>query len=646
MAPRDPFRYFRVEARELLDGLGQALLQLEREGDTAEALARLLRHAHTLKGAARVVKHQALAELAHAVEGALEPWRASSGPLPSGLAPQISTLLDAMARHLASLESGPAPEGPAAAPAPAKAPEASSLREVPRLDTVRLEVAEIDGVMDGLREAAGRLTTFKSQAAGALDGRATATLEQAERELVLAHDKAGRLRLLPASLLFDFLERVARDAAAVQGKLLRFSSSGSEQRLDAPMLSGLQEALQHVVRNAVVHGLEDPRARAAAGKAPQGELRLELRRQGGEVILRCSDDGQGIAPERVRQAALAKGRLGAGAPQDLDMEAAIALLLAGGLSTAPELTDLSGRGLGLDVLRRSVEGLRGQLRVRSRAGEGTEVEIQVPASLSSYDALAVEAGGLPLLIPFQGVRQTLRLDPQMIVRSPAGDTLLWQGEALPYLRLSSLFARGEGGARSALVVQGGAGLVALAVDRILGVREAVVLPLPELAPNCEVVAGACLDSLGDPCLVLDPDGLARRARSQPGGSEEEAPQERLPLLVVDDSMTTRMLEQSILETAGYRVEVAASGEEGLARLGQQRFGLILVDVEMPGMNGFEFLERLRAEPQLREIPAIMVTSRDAPQDRRRGQAAGARDYVVKGEFDQSRLLRRIRELLA
>jgi len=197
-----------------------------------------------------------------------------------------------------------------------------------------------------------------------------------------------------------------------------------------------------------------------------------------------------------------------------------------------------------------------------------------------------------------------------------------------------------------VVLQGASGWAALGVDRILGVREAMVLPLPGLAPASPLAAGASLNAAGDPCLVLDPDSLILAVGERPGAAVAAPAAQPLPLLVIDDSMTTRMLEQSILETAGYAVEVASSAEEGLVKLRNQRFGLILVDVEMPGMDGFEFLEQLRADPVLRETPAIMVTSRDAPQDRRRSQSVGARDYVVKGEFDQTRLLARIRELLA
>jgi two-component system chemotaxis sensor kinase CheA len=218
-------------------------------------------------------------------------------------------------------------------------------------------------------------------------------------------------------------------------------------------------------------------------------------------------------------------------------------------------------------------------------------------------------------------------------------------DAIPFLALDACLGAARLRPRVAVVLGGQGARFALGLDRIRGVRDAVIQPLPEMAPACPLALGVSLDDAGDPCLVLDPAGLglaAREPRPQPvGGGAAKA----LPLLVVDDSLTTRMLELSILETAGYAVDLAASAEEGLARLRERHYGLMLVDVEMPGMNGFELLELLKGEPGLKEVPAILVTSCSSPEDRRRGAAAGARDYIVKGEFDQSRLLGRIRELL-
>jgi two-component system chemotaxis sensor kinase CheA len=675
VAARDPYRYFRVEARELLEAMQRGALDLEKGAPPADTVAGLLRQAHTLKGAARVVRLAALADLAHQVETLLEPFR--SGGADPAVAGPLLRLLDAVQAGLAGL----APPAPGGAAAPQGGPDAPAAPAAVdrRLETVRLEVAELDGVLEGLREAGGRLGELRGQAAGLgqarawarslaqagqgeherlrstaldleawlerFDRSATHALEQAGRELETAQQRAGAMRLLPASALFAFLERACRDAADALGKRVRFESEGGEQRLDAPVLSALQEALQHTVRNAVVHGLEEPARRAAAGKPEEGRVQVALRLEAGRAVFTCVDDGRGLDTAAVAKAARERGRLDQKAA--LDDGQAAALLLQGGLSTAERVTELSGRGLGMDVLREAVERLKGSVRLDSRPGAGLAVSVSVPASLSTYPALAVQSNGRSALIPFAAVRAARIPALQDYARGPDGESVLVDGQALPLLPLQACFSAGPvPRPRAVVLLEGAGGRAALGVDRVLGVREAVVLPLPEMAPGAELARGACLDAAGDPCLVLDPDSLVRAARERrlPAGDLERGA--RLPVLVVDDSLTTRMLEQSILETAGYAVETAASAEEGLARLKAVKVGLILVDVEMPGMNGFEFLGRLKDEPGLRDIPAIMVSSRASGEDRRRGAEAGARDYLAKGEFDQARLLARIRELLA
>jgi two-component system chemotaxis sensor kinase CheA len=236
-----------------------------------------------------------------------------------------------------------------------------------------------------------------------------------------------------------------------------------------------------------------------------------------------------------------------------------------------------------------------------------------------------------------------------IIRTEQGESVLFDGQAIPLVSVRLAFSSNLASARSskyssAVIVRGRAGLAALRVDRILGTAQVVMRPLPKLAPAAGIVAGAVLDAVGDPQLVLHPDTLVAEAQ-RAGVLEVEATPARLSVLVIDDSLTTRMLEQSILESAGFDVDVAASGEEGLAKAHTAQYSLFLVDVEMPGMDGFTFIERIRADAVLRDIPAVLVTSRASPEDRQRGQDVGAQAYVVKSEFDQGVLLERIRTLV-
>ena len=333
----------------------------------------------------------------------------------------------------------------------------------------------------------------------------------------------------------------------------------------------------------------------------------------------------------------------------LSLAALSALLLRGGISTSPEVNAVAGRGVGLDVLRDAASRLQAEASLRSEAGHGTTVELEVPVSLSALTALRLEAGGVVAALPIDAVEQTLFLAPDGLGSSAAEAGLSLGGEVLPFLPLAALLAPGAPprGRRpwSAVVVRNGGRRAVLGADRLLGTCDLVVRPLPAHVQADAAILGAALDAEGQPGLVLDPAGLVEAA-SRGARRAEDAPRPpRHPILVVDDSLTTRMLEQSILESAGYEVELAVSAEDALERCRRRRFGLFVVDVEMPGMDGYEFVRTTRADAGASSTPAILVTSRGAPEDRQRGLDAGASAYIVKGEFDQNRLLATIEELL-
>lgn len=680
--PKDPYRYFRIEARELLDQLGRGTLALEKTAGDPQAVPRLLRLTHTLKGAARVVKQRGIADAAHAIEEVLAPLRESSQPVQRTQIDQVLAQLDDMAVHLATLAAPPEAAGtglPAAVPAatPETGPSGgggSTEREA-LLDGLAQTHAQVTALRQGVATARRARALVDLLAApstpvqstplqpaaeelrsllGGLEQRLATSLDQIDRELQQVRDTAEQLHLVPAATLFVPLERTARDAAQALGRHVVFEGQGGDVRLDAQVLGLLQGALVQMVRNAVAHGIEPAAQRLAAGKPPQGRVRLEVARQGRRVVFICSDDGAGVDLDAVRRAASRTGGPAAfpQALDHLDAQALLHLLLQGGLSTAPQVTEMAGRGIGLDLVRDVAQRLGAELTVHTAAGQGTRLQMTVPVSMAALQVLEVQAAGTVAAIPLDGVRCTLRHDLRQIARTAQGDSLVHDGQALPFISLARVLhaaAPGPAGTRasgrgSAVIVQGAHGLAAIGVDRLLGAASVVMRPLPEFTPADYVVAGASLDARGQPQLVLDPEGLVQQAR-RAGAQPVPAAPERAPVLVVDDSLTTRMLEQSILESAGYLVHAAVSAEDALERARQQRYALFLVDVEMPGMDGFGFVERTRADPQLRDVPAILVTSRASPEDRRRGQEVGAQGYIVKSEFAQAEFLQRVQELV-
>lgn len=667
----DPYRHFRIEAAEIHAELGKGVLELERAGPVGDLVARLLRLAHTLKGAARVVKLPEIAEHTHAIEDLLEPLRTA----PADARAPIEALLghiDGIGARVAALQA-PAPSAiTPAVPSPAARPPEDAWR------LVRADVAEMDALLEGIGEAQTQLGALRrarlsverarhvvdllveqltnpraarekmisfaqeiQDALAQVDQEIVRDVDQLDVELSQIRGAAEQMRLTPARVLFSGLERTARDAARVQGKAVAFECRGGDVRLDAGVLGVLQGALVQLVRNAVAHGVEAETERRAAGKPPAGSVSIEVARRGRNVVLTCRDDGRGIDVESVRHEARRKGREGVESMPLVD------LLLRGGVSTTGTVTEIAGRGIGLDVLREAAERVAGAVRVETVAGKGTRFEVVVPLSLASIAVLLVEAHGTAVGIPLDAVRRTARIVRADLATTEGGESLVVDGTALPFVPLTQLLAPGVESvpvaAWTVVVVEGESGRAALGVDRLGGTAHVIQRPLPDLAPATPLVGGTAMDATGNPRLILDPIGLVAAARA-PHAAPAAATTRRERILVVDDSLTTRMLEQSILESAGYDVEVAASAEEALDKVSTTRYALMLVDVEMPGMDGFTFIEHIRADPALRQIPCILVTSRASPDDRRRGHDVGAAGYVDKGEFDQNALLDRIRSL--
>ena len=705
---KDPYRYFRIEARELVEGLGRGVLELEKGAPDPELIGRLLRLAHTLKGAARVVKEAAIADHCHATEGLLAPHRDTAVAIPKQKTSELLRLLDAITARLALLE-------PASERATESAPRAPTEEA---FETVRVEIDEVDALLEALAEASAQLRALRREMvpierarrlAGTLSEqlsasasaeplqasrgpqpapgrswgensggrrpgamgsttrmRATADelrttldrldrgcpphLEQAESELAQLGAIANQLRLLPASTSFAALERATRDAAAQLDRRVAFETHGGGERLDAHVLFALRDALLHVVRNAVVHGIEPASERIAAGKPAVGRVQLKVERRGSRIAFHCEDDGRGIDVDAVRRVVVARGLIAEDVAAEMGVDDVIPLILAGGITTTAAVTQMSGRGIGLDVVRETARKLKGEVRVRTERMRGTTVEICVPVSLWSLQALMVEVRGTTVSIPLDAVRRTLRLAEADLASAPEGASIAFDGHMIPFLPLQrALRMRQPRAARrtafAGVVVEAGSRFAAVGVDRLLGTRTVVLRPAPRLAAVAEVVAGMSLDAEGNPEIVLDPLGLLVAAHRGDRSGSEPAVRARPPVLVIDDSLTTRMLEQSILESAGYQVELATSAEEALEKCRDQSFGLFLVDVEMPGMDGFEFVGRTRNDPALRATPAILVTSRNSEEDHRRAREVGAHAYIVKGDFDQVTLLRTIAGLI-
>lgn len=675
--PYDLERMFRLEANELVSGLTQSLLALEKEPDRGDLIATCFRLAHTLKGAARMVLRTDVSELAHTMEETLATYRESGDPIEPDCVSDLLKVLECIRGDL---------ERPAAAARGERRSAPDLTAE--RFTTVRVELTAMDALLAALSEARAQLRGLhgvqnqlvRAQRAAAVlpapsgpsdptNPRAAAErqrqlaaldelrdsllhaqrdtesrLGRAEQELAQAHELASTLRLVPVSAMLAHLELAARDAAQLLGKSIALELRGGEVRVEANILSAVQDALLHMVRNAVDHGVESPAERQQCGKDPVGHIRVVVQPRGRRVTFQCSDDGRGIDAAAVREAAVASHFLTQEEAAGLSAHAALQLIFGAGVSTRRAVTEMSGRGVGLDVVRELTTRLHGEVSVQSVVGSGTTLGMTVPISLSSLAVLSMSFAGMTLLLPLDAVRGARRLAHSELVAQPSGQAILYEGQSIPFVPLGALLgvAVAPRARWSVVIAQAGAHLIALGADRIDGSQDVVIKPLPAAAGSQPLFTGAALDAQGDPLLVLDPRGLLERASALlPSQSAPLVRPPRLPILVIDDSLTTRTLEQSILEAAGYEVELADSAEAALSKARQRAYSLFIVDIEMPGMSGVEFTARTRADEKLKRVPVIVVTSLASPAHQERALAAGASAYIVKSEFDQGRFIEKV-----
>ncbi len=671
----DPYKYFRPEARELVENLTRGILELEKGRGDSDLISRLLRHAHTLKGAARIVKQVRISELSHSIEEVLASARENPARVSTDRIAHLLAWIDQITSEVTALGPASVPETQPVPAEPTSGTQRTASAPEPwdeRFRAVRVEVTEMDALLRGLSELRVQMSGLSRQAENlgriaklaeesahgesdslarslkSIHQRVGSILDRASRQLSGLCDQAASMRLVPANSIFGLLQRAARDAAEATGRQVLFDASGGDTRLDAHGLRLLRNALTHLVRNAVVHGIEPPTQRSALGKPPAGLVRIRVERRGERALFFCSDDGRGVDLQRVREVVLERKMTTATEAERLTPASAMALLFRGGITTASGVSEVSGRGIGLDVVRDAVACLGGAITTRTEPGKGTEIEISVPVQVESQHVLHLECGGRTVSVPQAAVREALRLASGDVAESPEGETIVVGGQAVGFAMLDRLLDGGHSrlpASLSALVLQSQSGVAAVGVDHVVGREEVLIRPMPEILGPIPVLSGAFLDSEGNPQLVLSADGLIRKIWSGLPVAPEIEPARHPPLLVIDDSLTTRMLEQGILETAGYEVDAASSGEVALEMARRRRYGLFIVDVEMPGMDGFQFIEAARNDPEIGAIPSVVVTSRDSAEDQARGVRAGAKAYIVKSRFDEQSLLKTIQDLI-
>lgn len=471
-------------------------------------------------------------------------------------------------------------------------------------------------------------------------------------------DDVANLRMMSFDTIIGGFQRMVRDLARDLEKQVHLEIIGTGVEIDKTVLDMLKDPLMHLLRNAVDHGLELPKMRQRVGKSPTGRITLQVEQRGSEIMIRVRDDGHGLDLQVIRQRAVERGVLQTSEVEAITDEEARMLIFQSGFTTSKKVTALSGRGLGMDIVRTRVESLRGQVNVHSESGIGTTVTITVPLSLTRLRVIMLSVGGEQYAIPASMVKR-MEIVPRDAIYTAEGQAMVTlNGQPAPLVALANLIGVVETSMKNSqlqvMALQSNERMIAFSVDALYREEELVLKALGHELMNVPLVAGAAILGAGNVIMVLDANELVRQAsapritqqkRTPEPPPRPKSPQRQPRILVVDDSITTRTLEKNILETVGYEVHVAINGAEAWQRLPEIVPDVVITDVEMPLMTGFELTQRIKNGVDTRHIPVILLTSLNKPEQRAQGLQVGADAYLVKSRFDQGELLGVVRSLL-
>jgi two-component system, chemotaxis family, sensor kinase CheA len=683
-AEDDFVEVFRDEAAGRLDAIDELLLRAEAGDTDPDLVDALFREFHTIKGAAGLVGLDDVHGLAHAAEGLLDTVRGRGAPLGAvaqplflaagelrgelsgeprtraGLADELDRLRTALAAGapMPFPETAPAPAETATATATVPGPAEPSTTAVPPSvapagpvggHAIRIPAGKLDRLLDLVGETMlqrRRLVHSIESGPTEITHDLADHLAVGDRLFDELQESAITLRTVPLRTVTGPFPRAVREIALDEEKQVELELLGGETELDRVILERIVDPLVHLLRNAVHHGIESPADREAAGKPAQGRIELRAEQRGALVEITVADDGRGVPAHVIA---------------DADQGLALADVLArAGFSTAGEVTGVAGRGVGLDAVKRQVESLGGRLEAYSQPGTGTELSLLVPLTLALLDVLLVERGGQVLALPLASVLEAATADE---THELAGrPSLEVRGRVLPMADMADVLgidAPALAETPPALVTAIATGQAALLCDHLIGEEEVVVRTLGSVLGALRIYMGAAVLGDGRVALIVDPGAIVdmpfARAGREPRAVEAPEPDDPAPpaadeapatVLVVEDSLTVRALQRSILESAGYEVEVAVDGVEALDLVRRNRaIALVVSDVDMPRMDGIALLEAIRADPDRGVLPVVLVTARAGEHDRRRAMRAGADVYLEKAHFDQQALLGAVERLL-
>lgn len=700
MSPEDHevWLVFRDEATEQLEELAHVADRLSDANSLSDkpALDQARRILHNIKGAARIANSQGIEMVAHALEEAFDP-RQPDVPV-SFVISQLRDGMGLISRFLGGdspneaavafvtrLQPNDAPHETSGRQSNPVPPDPSSRRAAGGGATiVRVEASRLDALMQFAEEflvAQGRRKVWQAELDHCVTGlvqlersvpdevrpeladiaRRLGVLVEAKRRdfqrmdhLVLDWSAAvKRARMLPLVGVIAQWRRTVAETAHALGREVRLVVDVGDIEVDRQILDALRDPMMHLLRNAVDHGIEAPEDRERQGKPRAGTIHVRARAPGMMVELDVSDDGRGLDVARIGRLAVERNVISADRLARMHDGEIAEVIFQAGFSTASSVSHLSGRGVGLDSVKQRISDLGGHIRIDAPLFGGTTFRIEVPATVVSTKALLVRTARSSYALPTAYVTRAFRAASSDVRMVDGGAAVAdAEGEPLPLRWLSALMQEPRQTDHANLLIvaiSDGTARLGLVVDEVVGEAEYVAKGLPWNIPRIAGIAGAMLLGTGALAIVVDVPRLLEVARGRQGDHTETVhtanAAKKLRVLVADDSLTSRTLARNILDAAGYEVETASDGELAWQALQAGPFDLVVTDVQMPRLDGFALTQRIRAHAKLKALPVILVTSLDRPADVTRGSAVGANEYIVKGRFDQRKLLEAVARLI-
>ena len=693
---RTPFiKKFVEETRERLRRVEHDFISLEAEKGNRDILQGVLREVHTIKGSANMLGLKNISTLAHSIEAMLDKEKEGE----EGLNPQgmnilyqsidlLSRMVEVIAQDgketldpsdlCASLESAISAEKMQPALPPNEMTPTSTYHylQISDLETVRINasiIEQLSKISSELRywimreeERYHQLSNLLSPIFQGLPQELRTSykkfLENYSEEVVLGdrlihqlQEEVLAISLIPLAHVFDGLPRAVRDLSQELGKEVELVIEGGEIAIDQRIINQIDAPLIHLVRNAIDHGIEHPEQRRLLGKPPKGKLRVCASQKGNRISIEIEDDGQGIDFPKIQDEIVKKGFLSQEEAASLPEGELLRFIFNPGFTTQSIITEVSGRGIGLDIVRGTVEKLNGTVTLTTERGNGTRCLLNLPFYLALIPSLLFTSGDSTFAIPLSFIEEVVYLDPNKVMSLENRDVISFHGKTIPAAKLTGLLqlptVQGDGQKYYALIIKHGEQRVGILADKVLEEKDIVIKKLGRYFRATREISGVAGLSNGGVALALNVTAIVeaiiqglRKGIPLERGKIEETKKGPLSLLLAEDSLIVRDLEKNILQMAGYKVETARDGLEALEKLKEQDFDLIITDIEMPRMNGFELVAAVRKDDRHKEIPIIIVTTKEKREDRLRGLEVGADAYMLKSSFDQGEFLAIIEKL--